>query len=632
MTRQHATALAGSLTLDATYRTRSDHIRVEGEVRSSSRKDVPVQVTYTLPVAATGWTWPDDARRTRTIRRGTYSSLSNSSLQQTSVYPFGAVFDRRSMLAIGVPLGEPRIFRIEYVRGRGLSITFDLGLSPAAGMGPRAEFSFIVYTADPSWGFRAATEKYYEVFPGSFVRRIDSSCEGAWFVAPPLDAIEGSYTDFGLGLNMVALGKASTQSYSAWGLPYVPWDDARGIYTSAYGHHWAFYQPIGSARAPTPPYDEAISRLQALADPASNAETSTRVRHEARAAVDSTARDFNGRLYYERYGRFLAYYQNADPALEWAEAVQRYQMEGPVREARTSGGHLDGLHLDSTSGMRRWGAADDYDRRHWSVATLPLTFSYQSGLVTQRGIFPLYAHIADVAEFVHDRNMILSANFNADLRRTGGFVGADRIDYFGIEQGLESRARGASADPFALWKRTLAYQRPISTLDARIGTGRLPLWRIERQLQQNLFYGIFAGAWNPKAEAEASDVEPTWTREPVAELWGRYTPIFRKLARAGWEPVTHARTSDQAVWVERFGAGGGGPLHFTVRNESTTPRPLRLTIDLEAVEAPAAGVSAVEEVTGSRVRLVTEDGGARATISSTIPAASTRVFTITPKS
>ena len=627
--KHHGTALDDALALDATYRARTDHVRVDGRVRTSRERDLPVQVSYTLPVDATGWGWGDDGRRTRIIRRGVYASLSNSSIQQTSVYPFGAVFDRRSNLAIGVPLSKPRMFRIEYDRGRGLTVTFDLGLSGAAATGRRADFSFVVFTADPSWGFRAATKRYYELFPGSFVRRTDPACEGAWFVAPPLDSIERSYRDFGLGLNMVALGKASTQSHSAWGIPYVSWDDSRGIYTSAYGHHWAFYQPIGSTRSPTPPYEEAISRLRGLASGTRSPSTGPRLRDEARAAFESTSRDFNGRLYYERYGRFLAYYQNPDPSLRWADAVERYQMLGALWNARRNGGRLDGLHLDSTSGMRRWGAADDYDRRHWSAATLPLTFSYHSGLVTQRGLFPLYSHIADVADFVHGRRMILSANFNADLRRTGGFVGADHIDYFGIEQGLESRAKGRSADPFALWKRTLAYHRPISTLDARIGAGRLPLWRTERQLQQNLFYGIFAGAWNPKTEAEASGEEAKWTREPVARLWARYTPVFRKLAAAGWEPVTHARTSNQAVWVERFGTGSEGTLHFTVRNETSNPIAYRLRIDLDALEmSSSAAVTVVEEVTRRRVRAVTEDGGVRAIIPSTIPPASTRVFTL----
>ncbi|MDP8956265.1 MAG: hypothetical protein M3N24_04810, partial [Actinomycetota bacterium] len=385
--------------------------------------------------------------------------------------------------------------------------------------------------------------------------------------------------------------------------------------------------------APTPPYEEVIRQLRSLAGSRPTSEAQIRLRDEARGALTSTARDFNGRLYYERYGQFAAHYQNlgsvSSRALDWSDAVRKYQTHNALQTARAAGGRLDGLHLDSTSGMRRWGAVDDYDRRHWAAADLPLTFSYHSGLVTQRGIFPLYGHIADVSDFVHRRRMILSANFNADLRRTAGFFGADRIDYFGIEQGLQVRTKGGTVDQFAMWKRTLAYQRPITTLDARIGMGNLSLTEIDAQIQQNLFYGIFAGAWDPEIEAEATGDEPAWVRDDVATVWGRYTPIFRKLARSGWEPVTHARTSDRAVWVERFGEPDE-PVMFTVRNETGVPRPVRLTIDVSALgPGPATRVSAIEEVTRRAVEVALQAGGRRAAMETTIPPRSTRVFTMT---
>ncbi|HEX2267856.1 MAG TPA: hypothetical protein VHI97_06605, partial [Actinomycetota bacterium] len=464
-------------------------------------------------------------------------------------------------------------------------------------------------------------------------RRTDPACEGAWFVAPPLEDIERSYRDFGLGLNMVALGKASSQSYSTWGTQYVRWGDDRDIYTSAYGHHWAFYLPIGTSESPTPSYDQATARLRAVARGSPRDAAGARLRDEARAALRSTARDFNGRRYYERYRNFLAHYQiltpPPGPALDWSAAVRRHQVERALRTAATTGGRLDGLHLDSTSGMRRWGAADDYDRRHWAEATVPLTFSYDSGLVTLRGVLALHEHINDLADYVHSKRMILSANFNADVWRTAGFVGADKIDYFGIEQGLQARANEGSADPFAMWKRTLAYQRPISTLDARVGKGKLSVASLERQLQQNLFYGIFAGAWDPKVEAEGTETGTEWTDERFAQTWARYTPLFKELARAGWEPVTHARTSDPAVWVERFGSPSRRLLTFTIRNETTIRRPYRLTIDFRALgRGPARGASARERVTDTVLPVSIDRTGARGVVSDVVPPGSTRVVAL----
>jgi hypothetical protein len=630
---QHGEVAQGSLSVDAKLRQHPDHVRVDATVTTSSRRDIGLQVTYTLPINASGWQWADDARRTRTIEDDMYSSLSSSSLQRTSKYPFGAIFDRHSTVAFGVPLQKPRIFRIEYVQGQGLRLTFDLGLSRKAGIGPRADFSFVIFTADPSWGFRAVTQRYYELFPSSFVRRTDPACEGAWFVAPPMEDLGSSYRDFGLGLNMVALGKASSQSYSTWGTRYVKWDDDRGIYTSAYGHHWAFYLPIGSPDSPTPSYDDATARLQATARGSPRDAAGVRLRDEARAALRSTARDFNGRRYYERYGEFLAHYQiltpHIRPAPDWSSAVRRHQVERALRTAATTGGRLDGLHLDSTSGMRRWGAADDYEQRHWAEATIPLTFSYDSGLVTLRGVLALHKHINDLADYVHSKRMILSANFNADVWRTAGFIGADEIDYFGIEQGLKARANGGSADPFALWKRTLAYQRPISTLDARVGKGTMSVAALDRQLQQNLFYGIFAGAWDPKVEADGIGTGTKWTDERFADIWATYTPLFKELARAGWEPVTHARTSDPAVWVERFGPASRGLLLFTIRNETTIRRPYRMTIDLRALaRGPVRRALARERVTDTALAVSVDRSGARGVVSDVVPPGSTRVVAL----
>ena len=620
------------ISLSASFTTAPDHVLVDGMVEGNGTTDQAFQLTYTVPIDATGWTWWDYARRSRPIGDGTYSYLSTSSLQQASRYPWGVVADTQSALAIGVPLDQPRMFRIAYDAQAGLSITFDLGVSPAAlALQDRATFSFVIYSADPVWGFRSATQRYYDLFPELFARRTDPACEGAWFVAPPLDSIERTYLDFGLGLNMLALGKASSQSHATWGLRYLRWDNARHIATTAYTHQWAFYDRVG--RGGELSYEQAIGHLQAEAGRRSANPDQERIRDEAAAALKSTALDFNGRLYYERFGDFYAYYENLDtssPSLtSWAGAVQAEQVQRATNLA-ASVGRLDGIHLDSTSGMRRWGAADDYDRRHWAIARLPLTFSYFSGQVVVRGIFPMYDRIADMARFVRDRGMMLTANFNAAETQTLGFVGAGQIDYFGLEQGLADRVRqGASADRFAMLKRTLAYQRPVSTLDHRIGQERLDAEEIEHRLQQNLFYGVFAGAFDAETEADATGTRATWSTHRNAELWARYAPLIKEVAMAGWQPVTDAWTSTPQVWVERFGSLAGRNLHFTLRNETAVAQRFVLTVDIRSLRAsPTKALRTVEEITGASLRIQANHAGGVAVLSTSIPPESTRLLAV----
>jgi hypothetical protein len=626
---EEASGQVQGLSLRAVFTPGVGAVAVDGVIGTSGADDRPLQLTYTIPIDATGWQWGDYVRHSREVSTGTYSYLTTSSLQQSSRYPFGEVSGMAG-LAVGVPPTQPRIYRINYSAGQGLSITFDLGLSQAAGH-PRgtASFSFVVYTFDPHWGFRAATQKYYDLFPSSFVRRTNSERDGAWFVAPPLASIASTYREFGLGLNMIALGKASSQSHSTWGLRYIKWDNAHDIYTTAYTHEWAFYDR--AATNGTPPYDQAIARLEAEARSSTTTAEGIRLRDEAAATLRSASRDFNGRLLYERYGEFLAYYENVDRLMtepDWATAVEKHQVDAALGLAGRVGARLDGIHIDSTSGMRRWGAADDYDRAHWAAAQIPLTFSYDSGLVAERGIFTVYDRIRALGAFLHARGKILSANFNSGEAQTEGLVGADQIDYFGLEQGLQDRAdAAATADQFAMVKRTVADQRPVSTLDHKIGNGLLTAAQIEQRLQQNLFYGIFSGAFNTLLEADAKGDTVTWSTASNAALWGRYAPIFRQLDQAGWEVLTDALSSNPNVWVERFGSLARGDLFFTVRNDTNSPQNYTLAIDVRALAAPVANrLSAREEVTGTSVILSTGANGVA--ISAVIPPHSTRVFSV----
>ncbi len=639
---QRATLTRDGLVLSATYSGARDHIRIDGSVSSTDREDKAFQLTYTLPVDATGWRWAEYARASKEISGGSHSYAgshrlprapghASTELQQTSRYPFGAIYGQRAGIALGIPLDRPRISRLAYDR-RGFSITFDLGISPDADkIGRKASFSFVLYRFDPSWGFRAATEKYYRVFPRFFTRRIPPRRQGIWFVAPPLRSLAGAKEDFGLGLNVIALGKAPSQSHSQWGRRYLTWADDHGFASSAYTHQWAFYLP--RRRPSLPSYAAVVRRLRAVAAGERAGPESARLRDEAAATLSSGQRDVNGRLYYERYGRFLAFYQNLDRgggSARWARAVNEHQVERALDVAAAAGGVLDGIHLDSTSGMRRWAAVDDYSRKNWSAAEIPLTFSYDSGGVTQKGIFGMYAQMRRLAYFLHRRGMILSSNFNAGEARAGGYIGANHIDFFGIEGGLPERGTipgvDTNADRFAMLKRTLAYHRPVSTLDTRIASAQVGSREVTRRLQQNLFYGIFPGAWRGPPEADDRQKEATWSRPDRRAVYARYTPLFRALAAAGWEPVTRARSSNPRVWVERFGSLRKGDLHLTLRNETARGQDYELQIELR--RPGSAELEAFELVSDRRLAVRSRASETMAVLAGRIAPRSTQVIKI----
>ena len=589
--------------LEARVLERDDHLAVEGVLEGTDGGDHAVQVSFTLPLDAEGWQWWEDVRRGRPIEDGeTYATLSSptrqagpepfaglNQIQRSSIYPFGGISRGGTGLGIGVPMDRPRVSRVT-ADADGLTITFDLGVSPAA-MGSRADFGFVLFRTDGRWGFRAVAERYYRLFPSSFERRTEANREGAWFFAPPLESLPGDAArDFGLGLHTIALGKAPTQTYSEWGTKYVRWSNDHGVYASAYTHHWAFFLP--QAR----PIDHA----SLLATVRERAASEGRLADEARAALESTARDVNGRRLYEVYRTYHAFYQNHDAGGPWSDTVLEHQVRRAIRLAAEAGGRLDGIHMDSTSGARRWGAVNDFDRSHWAAATVPLTFSYANGRVAQLGALTMHAHISRLADWVHDRGLILSANFNSGRERTLGWLGADRIDYFGIEQGLPDKVGGIdNVDRLALIKRTLARHRPVTTLDYSIGYREVTGQEIDDRIEQSLFYGIYPGAW-VREENENDQTVVTWSTPENRAIFGRYAPAFRALAAAGWEPVTLARSDNAKVWVERYGGGDGGVAYLALRNETDQEQAYRITLD-----APLARVvsGASDLVSGAPVPL-----------------------------
>lgn len=597
---------AGDLAVDATVRAREGAVAVSGWARSVSSRTVPFQLRVQLPVQATGWTWWDDPELRRTVRAsGRYTALTQWTEQQTSRYPWGTVSDRRGALSLGVPLSTPRLVRVEQSGGR-LHLTFDLGVSPATTAlgGARVPFSAVLFASKPSWGFRGAVAKYQRLFPASFTRRTTAQREGGWFGATDRARIAESWRDFGLGLHMIALGTGNDGADGTWGKDALPWDNERGIYATAYNHHWGYkHLDVDAPRVPS--YAVEMGRIRD--DAAMDAQTHDQRRRRDRsiASLNSGARDNNGRYLYARYNAYLQHYENLNPIadrLDWQDVSRTYQLEAATSAAAEVGGRLDAIHLDSVSGMRRWGAADDYARAHWAGSRNGLTFSYDSGQVVDRLAMTVAAQVHRVAGWAHARDMILSANFNSSDARPGAWFGAAAIDYVGLERGLPEKAGNendpfTTVDRFATFKRVLAGQRPVSTIDPECHQHGPA--EVEKRFHQTLLYGIYSGCGG----------QATWTDEQRV-VFARYTPLLRELNAVGWEPV-HGVRVEAPVRVERFGSmRGDGAVRLVLHNPTAEP------VSYDATALPdvlggrtAATLAAQERISGEPVTLRASLGG-----------------------
>lgn len=590
---------AQHMDIDARIAAHPGYFRINGVASSPKDRRTAFQLRVTLPVDAAGWTWWDDPRRGRRIEPGErYDHLTRWNEQQTSRYPLSTVSGASRALTVGLPLSKPRLARTQYADGR-LRVTFDLGVSPETSLlgGARVPFSLVLYPSDADWGYRAAVDTYTQVFPRAFERRTDVAREGGWVGWFDRTRLADTWDDFGLGLHMVALHTGNDGGDTNWGAEFLPWDNERGIYTTAYNHHWGYkHRNLDDPQVPT--YETEIDRIRADAAIAPDSSEELRRRDRSVATLNSGARDINGRYLFARYRGFLQHYENLNPldgALDWRTVSRRHQVEPALAEADRVGATLDALHLDSVSGMRRWGAADDYDTSHWANAANGLTFSYDSGRVVDRLALGVADQVRSVSELAHGRGMFLSANFNGSDARSAAWFGAQAIDYFGLERGLPEKAGPANdpyttVDGYALFKRVLASQRPISTIDPDCDS--YPREELARRFQQTLLYGIYLGCGGAS----------TWRPEQQA-VFAEFAPLLREVNAAGWEVVTAARSSDPALLVERFGTlPEDGGVWFAVHNPTDVAREYDVQVEPSATGGLAASAMTAEDrVSGSPV-------------------------------
>lgn len=579
-----------SLGLDvrATYRAKGNHLRIDGtvELKDGITGDRPFQLVYNLPLDATNWYYADYARGSRRIAAATRYTFDSGQTLPTSRYPWSTLYDGSTAISVGSPLSKPRGYTLRYDTRQGWTITLDLGVSSdATKLDKSATFSILLFTSDPSWGFRGATAKYYAVEPSSFQVFPNPKMNGIPFINPDLDALDPPSTpadeskDFGLGMDIVGISSASS-----WGIRNAKWGDARSIPSAVYVHMWGdFRQKCAEPNQTTcaaRTYDQVVADLQRDASQTSD----RRLRDESYASLHDAVRDFNGRIRYDAPVGSYRIFTNSDPDFassatrpSWVATVQKWQIDTAQAAATTAGTQLDGVYVDSTSGFRQWGAVDDYDRTHWAVADPePLMFSYDTGKVIQRNYFNNYEQVKRLRASLHAGGQFVALDYNGDEVTAGGYLGTDLTDYFLIENGLPDRDYpqwGVTIDSYALLKRSMANQRPLGSVDQHGCAPGFPVSEMRYRVQQSLFYGIFPGPcrWE----------KTSWWFPEMRALYKQYTPFFQLLAASGWEVVTNARSSNGNVWMERYGNLRDDDLLYTLRNETSSTQQATLTLNLK---------------------------------------------------
>jgi hypothetical protein len=633
------------LQLQANFKPGRDHIAVEGRVTDTTGKDRAITLLFALPLDATGWQWGDDVRRSRPIGgNGEFAntvSLRCGANGKMSLYPLAAVWNERTGLALGLDMDHPAQYRLVYHAGtRQFFIAYDFGLTKDAARFPSsAGFRFVLYHFDPRWGtsvpvvgrasrlpsgrlalepthagetpgvagetpaplperlhwgFRAALQKYYDLFPQQFAKRVAS--EGIWMPFTDIAKVPG-FEDFGFAFQE--------------GAPNVAFDDQHGIASFVYVEpmsHW-----LAMPRDVPRTYEGALSVLNKDLAGARGKQAAEMAAATLTSGIETT----DGRLQFRvekapwcdggvfslspdpdiatnaahPFNKAMVMQESTAAAFKRNEPRQAPPVYQPstLNYQLTAG--LDGVYLDS---LEMAAGELNYRREHFRTASVPLVFD-REGRPCQLMIFNTWTFERAIAAEMHTRGKLLFAN--AVLAEFS--FPAPQLDVLGIEVNwLRQGAYAPDSDAVMSFRRALCRQKPYCLL-MNTDFSRFTPEMVERYFQRCLCYGI----WPSFFDEEAASKDPYWASakkwyERDRPLFKKYIPLLRRLTTAGWQPLTHASCDNSRILVERFGPEADGTVFLTLLNDTADTQSGTVTADLKplGLKPPA---SARELVSGN---------------------------------
>ena len=434
------------------------------------------------------------------------------------------------------------------------------------------------------WGFRAAAQTFYNLHPEGFARH--ARAEGIWLPFTDPATIEHA-EDFNFAYHE--------------GDNSLPYDDAHNILSFRYTEPATYWLPMPPEMPRT--YENALTLItknvaQGTDAPTPNTQHPTPAAF-ARAVLNSGTWDedgkFNLEFRNEPWNNGAVFPLNPNPELlatpekptkgflsyNFAMAAKMY--------GRDAKGIQDGEYLDSLEG---W--ADTLDYRPSNLAALPYPPPFDTE--GKRPVIPEWYAVHTFARFLRDdlrnRDKLLFAN-SAPIRFS---IFAPLFDVMGIEVNwLDAKGNWNPEDDATLnYRRTLSGKKSYLLLMNTDFSKMTPEF-VERYFQRSLFYGTFPSMFSANAADHAYWETPTlYNRD--RPLFKKYIPLIKTISAAGWEPVTFARSSNPAVFIERYGT------HFlTLRNDSPTAQTGTVTLDAAALGLSANIAHARNLLTGKEI-------------------------------
>lgn len=561
---------------------RGNYTEINGEMEHLSESPSCATLRIAIPYTGDKWQWyhglnssdpmkpgliysdtvsvrtvlpPDGAFNGKSLTDGGYGDAVGQGTM--SFYPLCAVSIDGVGKGLGLDMSVPVVYRLCANIEQGLFAEFDLATSPLTSKFPnRAFFKMSVFDFNPEWGMRAALQQYYSIFPEQFKKRVVT--EGIWLPFTALRSITG-WEDFGFAFHETSWGSSDIKDGKR--LPSILSDKETGVLSFQYTEPWDIQLPIESKSLAykTLVSDEMISK-----------------RHREYLKISATE-DKNGlwqtrRLEtpWFRAGWAVSITTNCDPDLIGFNRYQ-YILKDEILPAIKL--NVDGIYFDSMEW--NWHHDLNYREEHFATTDYPLTFSKNVARPAIWNFASEFEFMKRIADEMHSQGKLAMGNGHG----WNPFAAAN-LDLFGAELSwYSSDAHNTEALDF---KRAISFQKPIVFLlneglnDKAFTEAPYPGYEV--YFAKMLAYGFFPSFFSVDASSD-----PYWRDSTKIEngrpFFKKYIPIIKKVAGAGWEPITAATTNSELVKIERFGRDD--KLFFTVRNLSDKDTSCEVILDLQ---------------------------------------------------
>ncbi|MBI5384625.1 MAG: hypothetical protein HZA90_08030 [Verrucomicrobia bacterium] len=554
------------LKVDVEFTSLKNHIAVRGRVTDTTAKDRAVTLVFALPLEAVGWRWGDDIRRHRVIAgRGEFAnsvSVRCGATGTMSLYPLAAVWGERDGLALGLDMARPAVYRVGYHAGRKtLFIAWDFGLVKETERFPSgAEFAGVIYRFDPAAGFRSAFQKFTEIFPEHFAVRAKE--QGLWMPFTNVSKVQG-WEDFGFRFHE--------------GNNNVPWDDEHGVLSFRYTEPMTWWMRMKKG---TPRTMEAALNLQEELARGTDAQLRRMAEVSRVAAMFDEGGQPALRFQNTPWCDGAVWSLNPNPRLGvtaadasgpgavassrvptnaatvyWSDSIKA-RLYGPAAKGRLDGEYLDSLEGYVTTEL-------NFRREHFRASTVPLTFATDT---KQPALFKGLA-VAEFTKWMAD-----------DVRALGKLMFANGVPYrftflcswldvLGTETDWlrAGKYQPASLSQMDLW-RTMSGAKPYLLL-MNTDYDQFTPDLVEKYFNRCLFYGMWPGFFSHNAADNPYWQNPKWYNRD-RPLFKKFLPDIKRVAEAGWQPVTGATCDNEKILLERFGPDAGGTVYFTAFNDT----------------------------------------------------------------